>query len=86
MVQYKNRYLQLDETQITTVYKKDEVVVEEHLDNSVCICKKTNHGDKYLTFKELPAKPVKEIEVKLLAITKHKTSYIPPINHPWRSF
>jgi len=86
VVQYKNRYLQLDETQITTVYKKDEVVVEEHLDNSVCICKKTNHGDKYLTSKELPAKPVKEIEVKLLAITKHKTSYIPPINHPWRSF
>jgi transposase len=86
VVQYKNRYFQLDEIQITTVYKKDEVIVEEHLDDSIHICKKTNHGDKYLSFKELPAKPVKEIEIKLPAITRYKTSYIPPINHPWRSF
>jgi hypothetical protein len=86
VVQYKNRYFQLDEIQLATVYKKDEVTVEEHLDGSIHICKKTNHGDKYLSFKELPAKPVKEIEIKLPAITRYKTSYIPPINHPWRSF
>ncbi len=85
VVQYKNRYLQLDEIQVTTVYKKDEVVVEEHLDNSIHICKKTNHGDKYLSFKELPAKPIKEIEIKLPAITRYKSSHIPPANHPWRS-
>lgn len=86
VVQYKTRYFQLDEIQITTVYKKDELIVEEHLDNSIYICKRTNHGDKYLSFKELPAKPVKEIEINLPAITRYKTPYIPPINHPWRSF
>lgn len=86
VVQYKNRYFQLDEIQVTTVYKKDEVTVEEHLNDSIHICKKTNYGDKYLSFKELPAKPVKEIEIKLPAITRYKTSYIPPINHPWRNF
>lgn len=86
VVQYKNRYFQLDEIQAVTVYKKDELTVEKHLDDSIHICKKTNHGDKYLSFKELPAKPIKEIEIKLPAITRYKTSYIPPINHPWRNF
>lgn len=35
---------------------------------------------------ELPSKPVKEVEIKLPAITCRKTNYIPPINHPWRNF
>lgn len=86
VVQYKNSYFQLDEIQTVTVYKKDEVIVEKHLDDSIHICKKTNHGDKYLNFKELEAKPLKEIEIKLPAITRYKTPYIPPVNHPWRSF
>lgn len=86
IVQYKNRYFQLDEVQKkTTVYKKDEVVVEEHLDGTIHLCKKTNQGDRYLDFRELSVKPVKEIYVKLPAITRTKTSYIPPANHPWRS-
>lgn len=86
VIQYKNRYFQLDEVQETTVYKKDEVIVEEHLNRSIHICKKTNYGNKYLNFTELLAKPVKEIEIKLPAITRYKSQYIPPINHPWRSF
>ena len=45
-----------------------------------------NYGNKYLNFTELLAKPVKEIEIKLPAITRYKSQYIPPINHPWRSF
>ncbi len=43
VIQYKNRYFQLDEVQETTVYKKDEVIVEEHLNRSIHICKKTNY-------------------------------------------
>ena len=86
VIQYKNRYFQLNEIQKnTTVYKKDEVVVEEHLDGAIYLCKKTNHGDKYLDFIELPVKPVEEIDIKLPAVTKTKTTYIPPANHPWRS-
>lgn len=86
VVQYHNRYFQLEEIQKnTTVYKNDEVVVEKHLDSSIYICKKTTTGDKYLNFIELPIKPVKEIDIKLPAITRSKTAYIPPADHPWRS-
>ncbi len=87
VVQYKNRYFQLNEIQKnTTVYKKDKVIVEEHLDDNIHICKKTNNGDKYLEFTELKEKPEKEIPIKLPALTVTKTQYIPPANHPWRSF
>jgi len=86
VVQYKNRYFQLDEIQKnTTVYKKDEVIVEEHLDRSIHLCKKTNQGDKYLNFIELAVKPAKEIYIKLPAVTRVKTIYVPPANHPWRN-
>lgn len=82
VVQYRNRYFQLNETQPTTVYKKDKIIIEEHLDDSVHINKK----DKYLNFTELKEKPEKEISVKLPALTLTKTQYIPPANHPWRKF
>ena len=87
VIQYKNRYFQLAQTQKNaTVYKKDEVIVEEHLDGTIYLCKKTNQGDKYLDFKELPSKPEKEMNVKLPAITRNRTSYTPPANHPWRMY
>ena len=35
----------------------------------------------------LPARPEKELDVKLLALTNHKqTNWKPPQNHPWRRF
>jgi transposase len=80
IVQYQNRYFQLEEIQPITVYKKDKVIVEEHLDDSICIGKK----DKYLKFTELKEKPKKEIPVKLPALTLTKTRYTPPADHPWR--
>jgi len=81
-IQYLNRYFQLDQTQPTTVFRKNSVTVEEHLDKSIHICKK----DIYLNFKELVEKPVKEIDLKLAAITPNKIQYTPPANHPWRNF
>lgn len=82
VIQYKNRYFQLNEIQPTTIYKKDEITIEEHLDDSMHISKK----DKYLNFKELSQKPKKEIELKLPAITKRKSNYTPPADHPWRNY
>lgn len=83
VIQYKNRYFQLEETQKNiAVYKKDIVIVEEHLDDSIYI----NKQGKYLNFKELPNKPQKEVDIKLPVITKQKSNYKPPTNHPWRSF
>lgn len=82
VIQYKSRYFQLEEIQDTTVYKKDTVTVEEHLDDSIHI----NKNGIYLNFKELPQKPQKEIDLALPAIAKKRSHYTPPAEHPWRSF
>ncbi|MDF1497793.1 MAG: ISNCY family transposase [Patescibacteria group bacterium] len=80
-VRFKNKFYQLNETQPTTVYKKDSVVIEEHLNGTV----KINLKGHYLNYLELPERPKKEINIKLPAITNRKqSSWKPPINHPWR--
>jgi len=80
-VRFANSYYQLDQTQPTTVYKKDKVMIEERLNGEI----KINLRDKYLNFKVLPERPKKEIDIKLPAVTISKTSgWKPPIDHPWR--
>jgi len=80
-VQFKNQYFQLTKIQPTTVYKKDKVIVEEHLNGEIKISAR-NH---YLNYFCLPEKPKKEIDVKLVALTtKPPTGWKPPANHPWR--
>lgn len=80
-VRFKNNYYQLLEVQPTMVYKKDEVIIEEHLNGEIKISLK-NH---YLDYTCLPEKPKKEIDVKLIALTtKKQTNWKPPLNHPWR--
>lgn len=78
-IQFKNQWYQLAEIQPTTVYRKDEILVEERLDGSIHLSKK----DKDLNFKKLPAKPEK-VKTNLIAITPRKSNWIPPENHPWR--
>ncbi len=81
-VRFENDYYQLDETQPTTVYKKDRVTIEQHLNGEV----KINLREHYLNFTVLPERPRKEINIKLPAITVRKISdWKPPINHPWRT-
>lgn len=80
-IRFKNQYFQLDETQPTTVYKRDTVIVEEHLDGEI----KINLKERYLDYKLLPEMPKKEINIKLPALTIRKqSSWKPPIDHPWR--
>jgi hypothetical protein len=81
-VRFKNNYYQLTETQPTTVYKKDKIMIEEHLNGEV----KISNQKHYLNYFCLPEKPRKEIDIKLLALTsKRPASWKPPINHPWRT-
>ena len=81
-VRFKNNYYQLNETQTTTVCKKDKVIIEEHLSGKIKIAIR----NKYLDYTKLPERPKKEIEIKLAALTnKKQTSWKPPINHPWRT-
>ena len=78
-IQFKNQWYQLAEIQPTTVYRKDEILVEERLDGSIHLSKK----EKHLNFKKLPMRPEK-IKTNLIAITPRKSAWIPPENHPWR--
>jgi len=81
-VRFKNSYYQLTETQPTTVYKKDKITIEEHLNGEIKICNRKH----YLNYFYLPKRPEKEINVKLVALTsKPPTGWKPPINHPWRT-
>lgn len=78
-IQFKNNWYQLDELQPTTIYKQDEVLVEERLDGSIHISKK----EKELNFKKLPTRPEK-IKTNLAALTPRKSDWTPPANHPWK--
>ena len=81
-IMFKNNFFQLDREQTTTVYKKDAVIVEERLDETI----KLRLRDNYLNYKTLPERPKKEINIKLPALTKQRqnSAYRPPADHPWR--
>jgi len=76
---FKNQFFQLKEEQPTGVFKKDWVQVEEHLDKSI----KIDLKGKYLNYEILPERP-KKINIPLAALTKNKSTWIPPNDHPWR--
>lgn len=78
-IQFKNKWFQLEATQDTAVYKRDEVIVEERLDVSLHVRLKNT----YLKYHELPERP-KPLSVPVVALTKRKPDWKPPENHPWR--
>ena len=78
-IQFKNKWFQLEATQDTTVYKREEVIVEERLDDTLHIRNKNT----YLKYHELPERP-KPMSVPVVALTKRKPDWKPPLNHPWR--
>lgn len=78
-IRFKNHWFQLKETQPCLVLKKDEVIIEERLDGSIMIKLK----EKYLDFTSLPERPQK-ININVPALTRVKSSWKPPVNHPWR--
>jgi len=82
-VMFKTQYFQLDQVQPNVnVYKKDKVIIEEHLNGEI----KINLKNHYLKYIVLPERPKKEINIKLPALTKNKQpEWKPPANHPWRN-
>ena len=80
-IQFKTYWFQLEDTQETAIYKRDEVIVEEHLDGTIHIrFKKT-----YLKYRILPTRP-KPVYVPIVAINTKKPVRKPPKDHPWRKF
>ena len=81
-VMFENKFLQLDRKQPTTVYKKDTVIIEQHLNGEI----KINLKGHYLKYKLLPERPKKQIDVKLPAIGRtEQPHWKPPAGHPWRN-
>lgn len=80
-VSLKGLWYQLEAEQPALVLKKDAVIMEEHLDNTIRIRK----GNKYLNVVRLPQRPtkIKDIPVTGLSVKK-QFSWKPPLNHPWR--
>ena len=79
-IMFKNQFFQLDEIQPTTVYKKDTVIIEEHLDGQT----KISLNGKYLNFHKLPQKPRKQ-NIPVVALTRQETDWDNiPKKHPWK--
>ena len=78
-IQFKTCWFQLEAEQETAVYKRDEVIVEERLDDTVRIRLK----DSYLRYRMLPKRP-KPVRVPVPALTRQKPDWKPPADHPWR--
>lgn len=78
-LRFKNMWFQLGEIQPCLVRKGDGVLVEERLDGSIHFKLK----EKYLNYVKLGERP-KKVEVKVAALTRIRSSWRPPENHPWR--
>jgi hypothetical protein len=79
-IQFKTRWFQLEARQKTSVYKRDEVTIEERLDDTIRI----RFKGVYLAYHELPLRP-KPVYVPLVALTAQKPHWTPPKDHPWRN-
>jgi hypothetical protein len=78
-IQFKNKWYQLAEIQLTTVRAREKVLAEEWLDGTIHFSLR----DKYLSYTELPERP-KKVKRPPLILTKHKLNWKPPEDHPWR--
>lgn len=79
-IRFNNQYFQLNQKQLVTVCRKDRVLIEEQIDDTVVL----KLRDKELYYTLLPKRPEKEFKLKILALTASRQTYRPPANHPWR--
>jgi hypothetical protein len=80
-IQFKNHWFQLEAQQKTAVYKRDTVIVEERLDDTIHVRLKST----YLEYRELPERPQK-VRIPVAALTARKPNWKPPADHPWKKF
>ncbi|MFZ5559183.1 MAG: ISNCY family transposase [Patescibacteria group bacterium] len=81
-IRYKNQWFQLLENQPCLVRKKEKIVIEERIDDSIFIFLR----GKYLDYFVLPERPKRIIESEIPALAASKSSWRPSIDHPWRRF
>ncbi|MEK6704273.1 MAG: ISNCY family transposase [Bdellovibrionota bacterium] len=81
-LQFKNHFYQLKEIQPVTVRPREEIVVEEWLDQTLHL----KFRNQELNFFLLPGKPQKVSASQPAILTTHRLNWKPPANHPWLSF
>jgi hypothetical protein len=83
-VSHKKQYFQLLKKQPVTICKKDRIIVEERLDNSICF----RLRGKHLNYKLLPekAQKVSQNSKNNMWVIAGTSNYKPAIDHPWRRF
>lgn len=79
-VRHQSKWYQLIEPQTTTVFKKDKVLMEERINGTMFISLR----NRYLNYVVLPKRPEKIRDVKVIALTRQKSSWKPSPDHPWR--
>lgn len=79
-IRFKNQWLQLAAEQPVLVRKKETVLIEQRLDDSLRVRLK----NQYLDFTILPERPERVVNLKIPALTRTTSSWKPPANHPWR--
>ena len=80
-VKFETKWYQLAEKQPCLVLRKDKVIVEQRIDGSMHIYLR----NKYLDYTVLPERP-KKVKMEITALTRNKSNWKPPANHPWRRF
>lgn len=83
-IQYENQWIQLDKEQPTLVCRKDTVVIEKRIDDTIHLSLR----EKYLNFKMIPRKPERGKE-KITALVpapliRESMRRVPKKDHPWR--
>lgn len=76
---FKNQWYQLTKTQPVTICKKDEIIVEEHLNHTIHI----KLRGKELNCLLLPQRP-KKVIVPFVIAKSAPTHIKPTFDHPWR--
>lgn len=79
-IRYKGKWFQLAEKQPVLVRKREKILVEERTSGEIFL----NLRGKYLNYTILPERPERIREAKIPALTTSKSSWKPPVDHPWR--
>lgn len=79
-IRFQNQWLQLEETQPTLVCRRDRVEIEEWLDGALHLYLR----GKELTYVALPERPARKEKAPITALTRKKSAWKPPLDHPWR--
>ncbi|MFH1207278.1 MAG: ISNCY family transposase [Patescibacteria group bacterium] len=78
---FHGQWRQLTPEQPVTVCKKDTVMVEERLDNTIQV----RLRGKYLNYRLLPTRPARHtVPIKMPWVLPASKAHVPPPNHPWR--